>query len=127
MNHKLFFLLAGWFAIALGLAGVFLPILPTTPFVILAAWCFSKSSTRWHLWLLEHRIFGPTISNWEQHGVITLKAKLTATTMIVLLFSYTLIFVNVLIWIKVLVSLIGLGVLYFIWSRPSKAEYDQNL
>jgi len=118
-SRRLLFFISGWVAIALGILGIFLPILPTTPFAILAAWFFSKSSERWHQWLLDHRIFGPTIRNWEQYGVISLKAKILATTMIIMLFSYTLIYVDVHLAIKSIVSLIGLSVLFFIWSRPS--------
>lgn len=121
-SKRLLFLSLGWLSIAIGIAGIFLPILPTTPLAILAAWFFSKSSVRWHTWLLQHKIFGPTIAQWEASGVINLKAKTLATTMIILLFSYTLIFVNVVLWIKCIVSLIGLGVLIFIWTRPSVAK-----
>lgn len=104
------------------MAGIFLPILPTTPFAILAAWCFSKSSERWHQWLLNHKIFGPTIRDWERDGVINPRAKALATSMIVLLFSYTLIFVKVHIVVKSIVTTIGISVLFFIWTRPSKAK-----
>lgn len=121
MSSRWLFYSAGWLCIVLGIAGIFLPILPTTPFAILAAWCFSKSSPRWHQWLLQHKIFGPTIQNWEAHGVISLKAKCLATIMIILLFSYTLIFVQVHLVIKSIVTCIGVGVLAFIWTRPSKA------
>lgn len=121
-SRKFLFYCCGWISIALGVAGIFLPILPTTPFAILAAWCFSKSSERWHQWLLNHKIFGPTISDWERDGVINSKAKALATSMIVLLFSYTLIFVKVHLVVKSIVTTIGIGVLLFIWTRPSKAK-----
>ena len=118
-SRRLLFFISGWVAIALGILGIFLPILPTTPFAILAAWFFSKSSERWHQWLLNHRIFGPTIRDWENYGVINMRAKILATSMILILFSYTLIFVPVHIMIKTIVSIIGISVLFFIWSRPS--------
>lgn len=126
MNKRMLFFLSGWIAILLGVAGIFLPILPTTPFAILAAWCFSNSSERWHQWLLNHRIFGPTISDWERNGVINLRAKITATSMIILLFGYTLIFVQVHLIVKSIVSAIGLSVFVFIWTRPSVAKNDSN-
>lgn len=126
MSKRMLFFIAGWSAIILGVAGIFLPILPTTPFAILAAWCFSNSSERWHQWLLNHKIFGPTIRDWERNGIINLRAKITATSMIILLFGYTLIFVQVHIIIKSIVSAIGLSVLVFIWTRPSVAKNDSN-
>lgn len=71
-------LLIGLTSLALGIAGVVLPLLPTTPFVLLAAYCFARSSPRLHGWLLRHRVFGPLISNWEQHRAIAPRAKLLA-------------------------------------------------
>jgi uncharacterized membrane protein YbaN (DUF454 family) len=71
---------AAWFAfgaaaLALGALGVVVPLLPTTPFVLLAAFAFARSSERWHAWLLSHRLFGPLIENWRAHGAISRPAK----------------------------------------------------
>lgn len=118
-SKKTLFFILGWLSILLGIAGIPLPILPTTPFILLAAYFFSKSSERWHQWLLNNKRLGPMVKNWENHGVISVKAKILATVMMVLLFGYTLIFVNVVIWIKVAVATIGLGVMVFIHTRPS--------
>jgi hypothetical protein len=71
-------LLIGLTSLALGIAGVVLPLLPTTPFVLLSAYCFARSSPRLHDWLLSHRLFGPLIRNWEQHRAISPRAKLLA-------------------------------------------------
>jgi len=76
-----FFLSIGWLSFGLGFIGIFLPILPTTPFMILAAACFSKGSPRFHLWLLEHRVFGPPIVDWQRNKVIRLKYKILAGLM----------------------------------------------
>jgi hypothetical protein len=70
----------GWVFFGLGALGAFLPVLPTTPFMILALWCFSGSSQRFHAWLVHHRLFGPALQRWEQHGVIPLRVKLFAFT-----------------------------------------------
>lgn len=118
--EKSFFLVSGWLAILLGTIGAFLPLLPTTPFIILAAFCFSKSSERLHNWLLQHKVFGSLIQNWERYGVIQLKAKWLATISIVVLMSYPIIFGTFPLWLKaVALSTVSL-VMIFIWTRPSQ-------
>ena len=67
---------AGVTALLLGLIGIPLPLLPTTPFLLLAAFCFSRGSDRLHDWLLTHPRFGPIIADWREHGAISRRAKL---------------------------------------------------
>jgi uncharacterized protein len=117
---KILFITLGILSLGLGILGIFLPILPTTPFAILSAYLFSKSSVRLHQWLLRQPALGPLIINWQRYGVIRLKAKIMSTVFIIPLFTYTLVFVPVHPWIKIIVSMIGICVLTFIWSRPSE-------
>jgi uncharacterized membrane protein YbaN (DUF454 family) len=116
---RIFLLTLGWLCVALGIIGIFIPLLPTTPLIILAAYLFSKSSLRLHSWLKKNKTLGPLIVDWEEHRSISKKAKILSTLMIVPLFSYTLIFVNVMVAIKVFVTMTGAAVLIFIWTRPS--------
>ncbi|MER2510687.1 MAG: YbaN family protein [Amaricoccus sp.] len=68
----------GGFFVAVGAVGVVLPVLPTTPFLILAAACFARSSPRFERWLLDHRIFGPLLRDWRARGAIPVRAKVAA-------------------------------------------------
>ena len=74
MKRPIFFA-AGSLLVAVGFVGAFLPLLPTTPFLILAAACFARSSPRLENWLLNHRQFGPMLRAWREHGAIPAKAK----------------------------------------------------
>ena len=116
------FLTAGFLSLAMGIIGVVLPLLPTTPFVLLAAFCFSRSSTHLHQKLLDNKVFGELIRHWERDGVIPLKAKWLATIMMVSMVSYPLIYRQFDLSIKLaVVAAIALSLSY-IWSRPSLAN-----
>lgn len=119
MIPKRVFTALGFLSLALGFLGIFLPVLPTTPFVLLAAFCFSKGSERWHQWLLDNPTFGPLIRDWEDGGVIRPSAKALATFFIVLSFSWLSFFTRAPLIGKVALDAIGVAVLVFIWSRPS--------
>jgi len=77
-------LLSGGVALATGVVGIFLPLLPTTPFVLLAAYCFARGSPRWEAWLLGHPRFGPMVRDWRDRHVIPLRAKQLAWAMMAL-------------------------------------------
>lgn len=71
-----YFLMAlGWLFVAIGVAGIFLPLVPTTPLLLVALWCFSRSSKRFHDWLYGHPRLGPPLREWREHRVITPRAK----------------------------------------------------
>lgn len=78
---KLLWLAAGWLSLVVGFIGIFLPLLPTVPFVLLAAFCFSRGSARCERWLLEHRRFGPVIRDWRENHAVPLRAKQLASVM----------------------------------------------
>jgi len=72
---KWFLFFVGWLATVLGFLGAFLPILPTVPFILLAMFCFSKSSPRFQIWLQENKVLGPTVTRIKHKQGLTLKEK----------------------------------------------------
>lgn len=83
----------GWLNIVLGTIGIFVPGLPTTVFLIIAFWAFSKSSDRFHMWLWNHPRLGEPLRNWHEHRVISIKAKILAVFMMSASFVYLTYFV----------------------------------
>ncbi|MEE9313708.1 MAG: YbaN family protein [Rhizobiaceae bacterium] len=71
----------GGISLVLGIVGIVLPVLPTTPFILLSLFCFGKSSQRLHDWLISHPRVGPEIHAWRNHGAISKKAKISAVTL----------------------------------------------
>ena len=83
----------GTLSLLLGIAGVFLPILPTTPFLLLATACYARSSRRFYNWLLNHPAFGPLIVEWRTYRSIPLRVKRVAVATMVLTFGSSILFV----------------------------------
>ncbi|MDH5425686.1 MAG: YbaN family protein [Gammaproteobacteria bacterium] len=119
---KLIYFSCGWLFFAIGLIGVALPVLPTTPFMILALWCFSKSSDRFHQWLYQHRFFGPTLQQWERYRVIPLPAKVMSVSMMLASFAYLVFFKKLPSEILLPVAMLMLYGLWFILTKPSKPD-----
>lgn len=83
----------GFFFVGLGALGVFLPLLPTTPFLLLAAGCFARSSEKWHAWLRDSRLFGPILRDWEARRCIPRGARNFSLISMIGLGGYSIVFV----------------------------------
>ncbi len=116
MLKKKFLMAVGLLAVALGTLGVFLPLLPTTPFLLLAAACFMRSSESLHGWLLEHRWFGKYIRNYSEHRAITLKSKIIAIAVMWSSMLFSIYLVREQLWLQLLLALIALGVTRYLLS-----------
>lgn len=112
------YLATGWFFVSLGFIGAFLPILPTTPFLLIAAWAFSQSSERLHTWLHEHPRFGSYLVAWDKYRAIPRGGKILSVTMMTLSWLYILV-----TWddwmLPAIMGLIHLSVGTYIVTRPS--------
>lgn len=111
--------------LCLGLAvvGVIVPGMPTTVFVLMAAWAAARSSPELHAWLLRHRIFGPVLHNWEHGRTVSRRSKWTAAVTMGLCALVLLVTVHVW-WAKVLPCLVMATVLAWLWSRPEPSSQE---
>ncbi len=107
----------GWLSVTLGVLGIFLPLLPTTPFILLAAWCFARSSERFHQWLLNHQRLGPIVKAWQSGAGIPRKLRnRTLLVMWVSLSITALLVANV--WVLPYLLLVGVGTTVYLMRRP---------
>ena len=109
----------GWLCVGLGFVGVFIPGIPTTIFLIIALWAFTKSSEKLRYWLLNHKRFGPILNNWQEHKVVPRRAKILMVVLMslaVILFYYSL--QNLILTIGLIIILVSVAI--YVISLPSK-------
>ena len=125
-----FLFLAGVISLILAVAGIFLPMLPTTPFLLLAAALFMRSSKRAYNWLINHKYLGPYIQNYRLYKAIPLKTKIITLLFLWATLGCTIIFAVQKILIRIILILIGLGVTLHLTTMktlfPNPTEKNQN-
>ena len=122
MKH-LHYRILGFFCLGLGFIGALLPVMPTTVFVIIAAWCFAKSSPRWHQRLLNSRLFGTTLKAWEEQRCIPPKARIIAISSMLIFGTLSFFVIESALVRGLLISLLCLGigsVHYYSKRRPAR-------
>ncbi|MBU2980324.1 YbaN family protein [Lentibacter algarum] len=115
---RVIWLIAGLLSLGVGFIGIVLPLVPTVPLVLLAAYCFARSSEKLHQWLVSHPTFGSSISDWHTHGAISKTGKRLATVSVLVVLGISLI-ANLAIHILLIQAATLSIVLWFIWSRPT--------
>lgn len=117
---RLWFLAGGHLAVGLAVLGVVLPLLPTTPFLLLAAACYARGSVRFYNWLHNTRTFGPMIRNWREHRAVTLPHKLLAIGVITVTIGTTVLFFMPHVAGKLVLSGLGLGWITVLLRLPTR-------
>ena len=112
------YLALGWFFVSVGIIGVFLPVLPTTPFILVAAACFARGSPAAERWLMEHPVFGPSLVDWRERGAIRRRAKVLAIVMMAISFAGLVIGGWMPLWAILTLGAIMLTVAAYIATRP---------
>jgi len=112
---KILLVLAGSLSLALGILGIFLPLLPTTPFLLLASFCYMRSSKRLYIWLINHKTFGEYIYNYVTHRAVKRSAKITALVVLWLSMTTSIVLVDIL-YVRILLIAIGTAVSIHILS-----------
>ena len=123
--RAIYFIL-GWFFFALGAIGVLLPVVPTTPFMLLALWAFSRSSERFHNWLYNQHFFGPPLQIWQKHSVIPLAAKVMSISFMSISFIFMIFFSPLHIILKLVIGLLMLYGAWFVLSKPSNPPKNNH-
>ncbi len=114
------YLAAGFVFLGLGILGMALPVLPTTPFVLLAAACFARSSERFYRWLLEHRTLGPVVREWRQYRSIPYRVKLFAIAMMAATLSVSIVFFVPHPWLQAALAVFGALLAIWLYRVPSR-------
>lgn len=113
---KVIYIIFGYVALGLGVAGIVLPLLPTTPFLLLAAALFFRGSPRLYEWLLNQKHLGPYIRNFREHKAIPLRAKIISVALVWITFLYCVCFTVEQNWIRILLIALAIAISLYILS-----------
>lgn len=116
---KLLFIVGGWLSLITGIIGIVLPLLPTTPFLLLAAWCFANGSTPLHQWLKKNRYFGRSIQQWEESRSMQPETKRRAIIMVTITFTISALIAPLNLGGKVALILLGVALLLYLYRVPT--------
>lgn len=112
-------IILGCVCVALGVAGIVLPLLPTTPFLLVALWAFARSSPALDNWLRTHKTLGPYIEDWDRYKVVPVKAKVLAVTMMSASFMWLALGTNAPVYALIITGILLASVAAWLITRPS--------
>jgi hypothetical protein len=118
--------ISGFIAIGLGIIGIFLPLLPTVPFLLLALACFGRSSERFYGWLLNHTHLGPLIRPFLQGRGMTRAIKIRAIGLLWISIAFSALFLINVFWVQGVLLVTGLGVTLYLLSLPTAEKDNQD-
>lgn len=121
MKKGIYFII-GCLSLAAGIIGVFLPVIPTTPFIMLSGWCFFRSSKKLYQWVISNETFGPTIENYQSGRGMTVKTKIRAIVMMWLAITVSVYFFITNIYLISFLYLIAVSVTVYIYRLPTIQE-----
>jgi uncharacterized membrane protein YbaN (DUF454 family) len=124
---RLVLICCGWLSVAAGVVGIFLPLVPTVPFLLLAAACFARSSERFHRWLLEHAFLGPPIRDYLVYGGIPRRVRRIALSMVWVSFPASAFFFAQAMWLKIALLIIATGITLYLVRLPTLQPIDKEL
>lgn len=113
---RIILIICGWIFVGLGIIGVFLPVMPTTIFLILAAGCFARSSEKFYYWLINNKYLGRYIKDYMEQRGMPLRAKIVAITMINVVIGYSVFFAVKTLWVQVLLVIIAVSLTVYLIS-----------
>lgn len=112
--NRLIYTILGWLTLGLAFIGIALPVLPTTPFILLSAFFFSKGSPQVHRWILNHPVFGKSVKDWQAGRGISLKSKILAISTLWISITLSALYAVEIIWVRSILFAIALGVTIFL-------------
>ena len=116
---RYFLIATGWLSVTLGVIGIVVPLLPTTPFILLAAACFAKSSPRFHQWLLGHKFFGPIINSFKHGQGIPRHIKIRVIILMWITLSFSMLMIKN-VWVSIVLITMGIGLTTYLWWFQSQ-------
>lgn len=117
---------SGLILVAVGVLGMFLPLLPTTVFFLLAAWCFARSSEKFYIWLHGNRYFGKYLTDYRSGNGMTLKSKVFSLSVLWVSIAYSAFFATELLYIRILLFLIAAGVTWHLLAIKTSGKHNSQ-